>query len=626
MADAIAHRGPDSDGYWQDTAAGVALAHLRLAIIDLTPAGAQPMVSASGRFALTYNGEIYNFQDLRRELEESGKAPHWRGHSDTEVFLACVEAWGVEEALQRAYGMFALALWDAKTRRLILARDRLGEKPLYYARTRSGIVFGSELRALKAHPGFDASIDRDAVALLLRYNYIPAPHSIYAGVHKLPAGTWLDIGQPDETLPAPQAYWSLHAVAEAGSRNPLDIGEDEAVDRLDGLLREVVRSQMVSDVPLGAFLSGGVDSSAVVAAMQMESASPVRSYSIGFDDARLNEADDAAAVARHLGTEHTELYVTEQDALATVPGLPDVYDEPFADSSQIPTLLLSRLTRQHVTVAMSGDGGDEMFGGYNRYLAGPRLWNRFALLPSPLRQNLCRLIAGAAGHNSSFAGSALAGLLRRSGYAPGLAQKMGKIIGDVGRARTFDEFFALLVSEWNEAPALVPGAKAPQTLLDRPGEWPDLNEPEARMMALDALTYLPDDIMVKVDRSSMSTALETRAPYLDARIVEFANRLPLDMKISGGSGKKILRKVLYRYVPPAMIERPKQGFAVPLDDWLRNALREWAEDLLSEDRLREQGFLDPEPVRTAWQQHLSGARQFSHRLWSVLMFQAWLEH
>ncbi|MDH3580655.1 MAG: asparagine synthase C-terminal domain-containing protein, partial [Hyphomicrobiales bacterium] len=462
-------------------------------------------------------------------------------------------------------------------------------------------------------------------ALLLRHNYIPAPYSIYQGIRKLPAGTWLELGDVSGPLPSAKPYWSFTKVAEAGEQALFDIGEHDAADQLESLLKDVVRSQMVSDVPLGAFLSGGVDSSAIVAMMQAQSNRSIRSFSIGFEDMHFNEADDASAVAQHLGTDHTELYVTQRDALDAVPQLAAVFDEPFADSSQIPTLLLSRLTRNHVTVAMSGDGGDEIFGGYNRYLMGPRLWNRITWLPRPLRQALSSLIETLPVQCSAILQRVVGNMLKQFGHSPSLPYKLAKIADDVHRARTIDDLYVLLVSEWETPFSLVIGTNERGTLLDDRAAWPSLARPEARMMALDAMTYLSDDIMVKVDRSSMAASLETRAPLLDARVVEFASRLPFEMKISGGKGKRLLRQVLYRYVPPSMIERPKQGFGIPLDDWLRGSLRDWAEDLLSEERLRSEGFFQSQPIRSAWQSHLKGERQFGYRLWSVLMFQTWLE-
>lgn len=486
-------------------------------------------------------------------------------------------------------------------------------------------MFGSELKALRAHPSFDRGVDRAALSLLLRHNYIPGPYSIYDGIKKLPAGTWLEIRDPLQLLPQPMPYWSFKEVAETGEYNLLNLGDEEATLQLDSRLRDVVRSQMVSDVPLGAFLSGGVDSSAIVALMQDQSARPVRSFSIGFEDERFNEAEHARAVAQHLGTDHTELRVTARDALDVVPELPSVLDEPFADSSQIPTLLLSRLTRKHVTVAMSGDGGDEIFGGYNRYLLAPRQWSTVAWMPVPLRQTLGHIVENLPAPLMVVAQRMLGSLFQRHGQSPNLAMKLANIGNKLRRVSSIDDLYVLLVSEWENPCSLVIGSDQPRTLLDDRAAWPALARPEARMMALDAMTYLPDDIMVKVDRSSMAASLKTRAPFLDARVVEFASRLPFEMKISNGKGKRILRRVLDRYVPRHLIERPKQGFGIPLDDWLRGSLRDWAEDLISEGRLKSEGFLQPKPIRSAWQSHLKGERQFGYRLWSVLMFQACLE-
>ncbi len=624
MTDAVAHRGPDAAGYWVDREAGIALGHRRLSIIDLSEAGAQPMHSSSGRYTLVFNGEIYNFRELQTELNNSGEAPSWRGHSDTEVLLACIEAWGIETALKQCLGMFAFALWDGFKRHLVLARDRLGEKPLYYGYIKDTFVFGSELKAIKAHPGFDSKISRGSIALLLRHNYIPSTHSIYEGINKLPAGTWLEIQAPLGTLSRPKPYWSYKEVVESGARSLSTLSEEEITLELDSVLKDVVRSQMMSDVPLGAFLSGGVDSSTIVALMQQQSGRPVRVFSIGFEDGRFDEAKHAAAVARHLGADHTELRVTALDALKVIPDLHSIFDEPFADSSQIPTVLLSRLTRKHVSVAMSGDGGDELFGGYNRYLLAPGQWSNVAWIPSPIRRNLGRIIENLPGPLMVAAQELLKMVLRRHGQSPDLAYKMANIVSKLQHARNIDDFYVLVVSEWENASDVVKGSGDPKSLLDERALWPKLESPEARMMALDAITYLPDDIMVKVDRASMSASLETRAPFLDARVVEFASRIPLGLKISHGRGKRILRNVLGRYVPAAITDRPKRGFDIPIDDWLRGSLREWAEELISERRLIVEGFFNPAFIRDVWRQHLAGERNYGRRLWSILMFQSWL--
>ena len=620
MAARIAHRGPDDDGVWTDAEAGIALAHRRLSILDLSPAGHQPMPSASGRWVIAFNGEIYNHLQLRAELERAGAAPAWRGHSDTETLLACFEAWGVERTLQASVGMFAIALWDRSERTLTLARDRIGEKPLYYGWQGNTFLFGSELKALRVHPAFNAAIDRGALALLLRHNYIPAPHSIYRGIAKLPPGTWLQLraGQRDVQ---PQAYWSLAQVAERGMANPFAGSDAEALDALEQKLGNAVRGQMMADVPLGALLSGGIDSTLITALMQANSRQPVRTFTIGFDEKQYDEATHARAVAAHLGTKHTELRLSADDALGLIPALPAMYDEPFADSSQLPTHLVMKLARQHVTVALSGDAGDEFFGGYNRYFLGPAAWNKIGWMPLPLRRMLG---AGMTALPASLLNTVAGPLGRRLGIAqPGdKAHKLGRRLRTV---TDMDDLFVSLVNEWPDAAGMVVDGHIPPNLLDQRAHWPKLHDPVARMMALDGLTYLPDDILVKVDRASMAVSLETRAPFLDRDVMEFAWSLPMSMKLRDGRGKWILRQLLDRHVPRELIERPKMGFGIPLDDWLRGPLRDWAGDLLAEDRLRREGFLRPDAITAAWQAHQHGQASFGYRLWSVLMFQAWLQ-
>jgi asparagine synthase (glutamine-hydrolysing) len=628
MASALAHRGPDDQGVWSDPECGVALAHRRLSIIDLSPHGHQPMVSGSGRYVITYNGEIYNFQALRREIEgRTGGAAGWRGHSDTEVMLAAFDMWGFAEALPRFDGMFAFALWDRQERVLHLARDRMGEKPLYYGWTGRTFLFGSELKALRAHPSFGAPVDRDAVALLLRHSCIPAPYTVYEGIRKLPPGTRATLTMKQAATgesPAMAQYWSMQEVAARAVARPLEAADAVATERLDALLRQAVAQQMVADVPLGAFLSGGVDSSTVVALMQAQSVRPVKTFTIGFAESGYDEAGHARAVARHLGTEHTELYVTPEEAMQVIPRLPEIYDEPFADSSQIPTYLVAQLARRNVTVSLSGDGGDELFGGYTRYVLGSRIWRAVKPLPKAVRSGLGRaILALSPGHWNALL-RRLAPVLPESLHFSELGEKARKLAG-VLHMDSPDLMYRSLVSHWHDPAAVVIGASEPVTRLtggDCPEALSDLNE---RMMWLDAVTYLPDDILVKVDRAAMGVSLETRIPLLDHRVVEYAWSLPLPMRIRGSHGKWILRQVLDRYVPRHLIERPKMGFGVPIDSWIRGPLREWAEALLDQRRLEHEGYFNVRRVRQKWAEHLAGSGNWQYLLWDVLMFQAWLE-
>lgn len=622
MTDSIRHRGPDSDGYWVDRDSGVGLGHRRLAILDLSPAGHQPMASTSGRYVIAFNGEIYNHQVLRSALERAGVVGSWRGHSDTETMLAGFEAWGIEATVKRAVGMFAIAVWDRKTRCLTLGRDRLGEKPLYYGWQGDSFLFGSELKALKAHPAFAAEVDRNALALLMRHNSIPAPYSIYQGISKLLPGTLLTVSQQDRDG-RPVHYWDARQVVADGLAQPFMGSPDEAVDELDRLLRQAVAQQMMADVPLGAFLSGGVDSSTVVAMMQAQSSRPVRTFSIGFHEAGYNEAEHARAVAAHLGSDHTELYVTAQQALDVIPRLSSLYCEPFADSSQIPTFLVSQLARRHVTVSLSGDGGDELFGGYNRYVLGRQLWSKLSHLPAGLRAMLARLILFLPSHTWSRVLGPVQSLLPLGLSQANVGDKLHKGAA-VMAAQTSAELYRLLVSHWDKPDELVVGGGEPSTVLTDLSLQPKTDNFVHQMMALDLVSYLPDDILTKVDRAAMGVSLETRVPMLDHRVVEFAWRLPLSYKLRDGVGKWPLRQVLYKYVPRELIERPKMGFGVPIDSWLRGPLREWAEDLLSEERLRREGYFNPAPIRQKWIEHLSGKRNWQYHLWDVLMFQAWL--
>jgi asparagine synthase (glutamine-hydrolysing) len=624
MASAVTHRGPDDAGTWLDPALGIGLAHRRLSIVDLSPAGHQPMHSASGRFVVAFNGEIYNHIELRTALGDLS----WRGHSDTETLLAAIEAWGLEETLKKLVGMFAIALWDMRERTLFLARDRFGEKPLYYGWQKEVLLFGSELKALKAHPAFLGELDRDSITLLLRHNAIHAPRSIYRGISKLPPGTFLRL-QTEAGLTAmqevrPVQYWSLADLACAGQAAMFGGDPHEAVDELEAKLNDAIRLQMVADVPLGAFLSGGVDSSLVVALMQAQSSRPIRTFTIGFHEADFNEAVHAKAVARHLGTDHTELYVTATEAQAVIPRLPEMYDEPFADSSQIPTFLVSQLARRDVTVSLSGDAGDELFGGYNRYFLADSIWRKTRGIPRPLRDLAAASILGipVAGWDglSRVLGNVLPKRLQFSQVGD-KAHKLAEIL----RASRPDGLYRDLVSHWKRPADLVIGATEPPTVLAESTLWEATREFPHRMMLLDGLSYLPDDILVKLDRAAMSVSLETRVPFLDHRVAEFAWRLPLSMKIRHGESKWALRQVLYRHVPPELIERPKMGFGVPIGDWLRGPLRDWAEALLNESRLKREGIFRHEAILEKWREHQDGKRNWQYYLWDVLMFQAWLE-
>lgn len=616
MANAIAYRGPDDAGHWWDTDQQVGLGHRRLSIVDLSQAGHQPMVSPSGRYVLVFNGEIYNHLVLRRSLDAQ-QANTWRGHSDTETLLAGFDAWGIEATVQRAVGMFAFAVWDTQRNVLTLARDRIGEKPLYYGWQSDTFLFGSELKALKPHPAFRGEIDRNVLCLFLRYNYVPTPHSIYLGIGKLEPGCLLQVSMQNRK-PSIAPYWSLSKLAKADADSTQVATDKEAVDGLELLLKDAIGQQMVADVPLGAFLSGGVDSSTVVALMQSQSARPVKTFTIGFSEEGYSEAVYAKAVAKHLGTEHTELYVTPEQAVGVVPQLATQYDEPFADSSQIPTFLVSQLARQQVTVSLSGDAGDELFAGYNRYRFTSRYWHAMSSLPTSLRQ----LIADGVGSVSPQAWDRIASFLPLTN--PG--DKLHKAASLLS-SKDIDRLYLGMVSSWpHPADVVIGGMEMPlQRLADMAAHMTGEGDIQ-RMMALDTLTYLPDDILTKVDRASMSVSLEGRVPFLDHRVVEYAWCLPMHYKLHKGTTKWALREVLNRYVPRNLIDRPKMGFGMPIDVWLRGPLRQWAESLLDASRLLREGYLRPEPVRQKWGEHLSGKRNWSAQLWGILMFQTWLEN
>lgn len=622
MGQAIIKRGPDDGGQWFDGDAGIGLAHRRLAIVDLSAAGHQPMQSTSGRYMMAFNGEVYNHLELRAELEGSGRQA-WRGHSDTETLLAGFDAWGIVPTIAKSIGMFAIAVWDRQDRNLTLIRDRLGEKPLYYGWHGNTFLFGSELKALKVHPAFKSEIDRDALALMMQFNCVPAPYSIYQGIYKLLPGSLLTVSLDKRSEPL-QRYWDAREVVADGIANPFRGTRFEAVDELETLLKKAVAQQMMADVPLGAFLSGGVDSSTIVALMQAQSSRPVKTFTIGFNEAGYNEAEHAKAVAKHLGTDHTELYMSAQQSLDVIPNLPSLYCEPFSDSSQIPTFLVSQMARQHVTVSLSGDAGDELFSGYNRYVLGNRVWGRMSRLPNGLRLSLAKMIVSLPTQSWNNILGPFQSLLPKSLAQANLGDKLHKGAG-VLSAKSSAELYGLLVSHWTEPHNLVLGANCLPTILTDTELQPKTDHFVQQMMAIDMLSYLPDDILVKVDRAAMGVSLETRVPMLDHRIVEFAWQLPIDYKLHAGVGKWPLREVLYKYVPKSLIERPKMGFGIPIDSWLRGPLKDWAEALLDESRLRREGFFNPLPIRQKWLEHLSGKRNWQYHLWDILMFQAWLE-
>ena len=616
MADRLESRGPDDAGTWVSPVAGIALGHRRLAVIDLTAAGRQPMVSASGRSVIAYNGEVYNFAEIRRDLEAEGR--RFRGGSDTEVVLEACEAWGTERAVFRFIGMFAFAFWDVHARRLTLVRDRLGIKPLYWGRSGGVLFFGSQPKGFVDHPAWRPTVDRDALAAYLRHAYVPAPHSIFKGIEKLEPGSLIEIAADGRE--SRRRYWDLREIARNAVRDRAAFDDESAVESLDTLLRDAVKRRMIADVPLGVFLSGGIDSSTVLALMQAQSTRPVRSFTIGFGEARYDEARYAKQVAAHLGTDHTELRVTEDHALAVLPRLSSWYDEPFADSSQIPTYLVSEMTRRDATVALSGDGGDEVFAGYNRHIRAPALWRRVGAWPRPLRAALASLLRALPPSAWDYLSLAAPRSIRPP-LAGDKAHKLAALLSMTDE----DAFYRRLVSRWDEPDSLARDGREPHGILWDPTLQREFTDWTDRIQFLDTVTYLPDDILAKVDRASMAVGLEARVPLLDHRVVEFAWRLPPAMKVRAGQGKWLLRQVLSAYVPEHLTDRPKMGFAVPIEPWLRGPLRDWAESLLAEDRLRESGYFEPAPIRSAWAHHLSGLRSNQHLLWPVLMFESWRE-
>jgi asparagine synthase (glutamine-hydrolysing) len=615
MTDALVHRGPDDDGYWQDDRGLVGLGHRRLSILDLSDAGKQPMCSADGRYVLTYNGELYNFLALRHELEAAGFS--FRGHSDSEVLVNAIAHWGFAEALTRFNGMFALAAWDNRDQQLLLARDRAGEKPLFMAHDGRRLAFASELKALLAAGLVQPTVDRDALALYLRHGWVPAPHTIFRSVWKLPPAHYVEASRQERFRPRVRSYWDLRTAIEAGEGQLA--GPGEAMDQIEALLDDSVRIRLASDVPLGAFLSGGVDSSTIVALAQRHLGStPLKTFTIGFLEQGFDEAEQAKQVAAHLGTDHHELYVRPQDAIDLIPELPRIYDEPFADSSQVPTVLLARLTRQSVTVSLSGDGGDELFTGYDRYVWG-RFLRPLARLPQPVRGAFASAVHGRSAEGWDDLWQHMH-VPQPFGGRPGdRLHKFAGLMAEASQAAIYRH----LISHWSNPGDIVIGGSEPDTLLDRPTEWPVDRSFVEHMRYFDFMHYLPDDVLTKVDRATMSCGLEARVPMLDHRLVELLWRVPTSWNMRGLASKRLLRGVLARHVPPALTNKPKMGFSVPIGDWLRGPLRGWAEDLLHPRRLAKAGYLSPEPIRRAWQEHLAGTRDWKYHLWDILMFEAW---
>jgi asparagine synthase (glutamine-hydrolysing) len=620
MAGALVHRGPDDSGTFHDGATGIGFAFRRLSILDLSPEGHQPMHSASGRYVIVFNGEVYNCEEIRSEIS----AHRWRGHSDTEVMLQAIERWGVESATQRFVGMFAFALWDRQEEKLFLCRDRLGIKPLYYGRVGSAFVFASELKAIEQHPDFQTAVDRDALALYMRHSYVPAPHCIHKGLNKLQPGCILTVSNLGSSL-ALDRFWSAKDVARNGLQTPFDLSDTDAIHELHEQLVAAVRLRMIADVAVGAFLSGGIDSSTVVALMQAQTTRPVKTFTIGFHEDRYNEAKDAAKVAAHLKTDHTELYVTPKDARDVIPLLPSMYDEPFADSSQIPTYLVSLLARQTVIVGLSGDGGDELFGGYNRYLFTKRVWNSMGRFPKPLRKAALTILRAIPPVHVDHAFHALNPFVPMKLRLTNPGDKIHKF-ARLSAAETIEAVYYQTLSRCDNPTEIVLHSREPATMLESIADAGDCGNIEEIMMLADLQHYLPDDILTKLDRASMAASLEARVPLLDHRVVEFAWKLPLHFKIRNGASKWILRQILYKYVPAELVERPKMGFAMPIDSWLRGPLRTWAEDLLSERRLSQDGLLNANLIRDKWKQHLSGERNWQDFLWNILVFQDWLRY
>ena len=627
MSSTISHRGPDSNGFWEDSEFGISLGHERLSIIDLSIFGHQPMLSSSKQFVITYNGEIYNHLELRCELNSNKSNINWAGNSDTETLLEAIDFWGIEVALNKIQGMFAFAIWDKKNRILSLARDRMGEKPLYFGWQGKGkkkvFLFGSELKALKAHPDFESEINRNAIALQMYYSNIPAPHTIYKNIFKLLPGNYLQLKESDfqlETLPKSKSYWSYENIATAGIGNQLPLNIQKTKDDLEDLLKNSIRKQMLSDLPVGAFLSGGIDSSTIVALMQSQSSKPVKTFTIGFNESNYNEAGYAKDVAKYLRTDHTEIYVSDKQAMEIIPKLSSIYDEPFSDSSQIPTFLVSQLAKSKVAVSLSGDGGDELFGGYNRYVLSKNWWSKISYIPLPIRKFLANKIYSIP---PSF-WKKIQKIITNSKFRGNLSDLIYKF-SKVLKCKSIDDAYLNLISSFDKPTEVV--LKSDFEIPTISNHITELNmfDDQQKMMIFDALLYLPNDILVKVDRAAMATSLETRTPFLDHKIVEYSWRIPQELKFKDGQGKWILRQILHKYVPKKLIERSKVGFGIPIDIWLRGALKDWGEDLLNEKRLKNEGYFDVKKIRKKWEEHKSGKRNWQNHLWNILIFQSWLE-